>query len=79
MTAAVLNRTSFIKLLVPNEAKLQNEYGETALLLAIQNKHTEAAMMLLDYEKDIRDCFSRTALITAVLNNQISLIPLLLS
>ncbi len=57
-----------------------NSAGQTALIIAVKNKHAKIAEILCDKGADVnaQDFFGRTALIEAITNNDVPLVRLLL-
>ena len=71
--------TKCVELLVPHEAKMQNNEGVTALMYAAKCGNNEAVNALVPHEAGRRDRKSRTALINAIDCGRSNISPLLLS
>ena len=50
MIAAHMNNSKIVEKLIPYEGKMQNIYGETALMIAIHNGAIESAKILIPVE-----------------------------
>lgn len=53
MAAALMSRTECVKQLMKAESCRINVMKQTALIIAIENRHLESAQLLLDYEGDV--------------------------
>eukprot|EP00769_Ergobibamus_cyprinoides_P004703 gnl/Ergobibamus_cyprinoides/889.p1 GENE.gnl/Ergobibamus_cyprinoides/889~~gnl/Ergobibamus_cyprinoides/889.p1 ORF type:complete len:312 (+),score=29.99 gnl/Ergobibamus_cyprinoides/889:137-937(+) len=79
MTAACLNRPSFVRSLIPHEAGMRSSIGLTALMLACNEGSLEAAELLQPHESGLLEASEgATALMTAACHDRTDLVRLML-
>lgn len=72
MVAAKSDKKASVELLIPHEAKIQDNAGRTALMVAAENNCYNFVNLLIPHEARMQDNTGRTALMVAAENNSLA-------